>query len=172
MKILILYGSSTSSTESVSYYIFDKLKKEYEVDIFDVTVFDFTNFSNYDLALIGCPTWDIGKLQSDWEKRIADLDGLDLSNISIALFGDGDQVVYPDTFQDALGIMYKLLIKSSPKEFIGFTKADSFEFESSKALIAGKFCGLAFDSTWQEELTYTRVDSWLLDIFSRYNNPL
>ena len=52
------------------------------------------------------PTWDYGELQADWEDVWAEIDALDLSGIQMAFFGCGDQVGYPEWYQDAMGLLH------------------------------------------------------------------
>ena len=65
-----------------------------------------------------------------------------------------------DTYQDAMGILYRKLIERGARGNIGFTSTDGHDFEVSDALIDGKFCGLAIDEEQQPDLTEARVLDW------------
>ena len=65
----------------------------------------------YKQLIIGCPTWNVGELQEDWEKVYEAYKKLDFNGITAAFFGCGDQVGYSDNFLDAIGFLQSLLWK-------------------------------------------------------------
>ena len=64
----------------------------------------------YDFLIIGCPTWNIGQLQDDWDNHFLELEAFDLIGKKIAIFGLGDQYGYPESFCDAIGILGRKFI--------------------------------------------------------------
>ncbi|MHC5828496.1 MAG: flavodoxin FldA, partial [Nostoc sp.] len=121
---------------------------------------DTTTFDEYDLLIIGSPTWDIGQLQSDWEGFFPDLDQIDFSGKRVAYFGDGDQYGYSDNFQDAIGIIEEKISQRGGKT-VGYWPTEGYDFEQSRALRNGKFVGLALDQGSQSELTDERIKTWV-----------
>jgi flavodoxin I len=97
-NILLVYGSSTGNTESLSYYIADLIKKAGHTlnlkDVCDIngSVFDTT----YDLHLICVSTWGIepAELQEDFEFFWKALDKGKLRGKNFMVFGMGD-AYYP-----------------------------------------------------------------------------
>ena len=108
-------------------------------------------------------TWGEGELQDDWEDCFGEIQDMDFSNKKVALFGLGDQDGYPDEFVDALGIMYEEL-SSKGVNLVGFTSAEGYEFDESKANIDGQFCGLVIDEDNQGDLTDERISQWCSSI--------
>ena len=86
---------------------------------------------------------------------------------TIAYFGTGDQVGYSDNFQDAMGMLEEK-ISSLGGKTVGYTSVDGYEFDESKALRDGKFCGLALDEDNQSELSDERIKAWTAQIKSAF----
>ena len=117
---------------------------------------------------IACPTWNVGELQSDWESFYDDqLDNIDFSGKKVAYFGEGDQIGYPDTFQDAMGILEEK-ISELGGETVGYWSTEGYEFSDSKALRDGKFVGLALDEDNQSELTEERIKAWVAQLKTEF----
>ena len=57
--------------------------------------------------LHGIPFWDVGQLEYCWQDIYEQLDNVDCSGLKVAMFGLGDQYSYQDTYQDAMGLLYK-----------------------------------------------------------------
>jgi len=93
-KTLIVYGSSTGNTESVSDDIAKILEKNgHNVDIqsaSDVSVDGLA--ASYDAVFLGCSTWgdDEIELQDDFIPIFDDLDKAGLKDKKVAVFGCGD----------------------------------------------------------------------------------
>ncbi len=155
-NIGIFYGSSTGNTEAAA----DKIKAFLgSADVKSIDVASIDDLTNYSNILIGSSTWGYGELQDDWEETVDQLTSLDLSGKKVAFFGLGDQTGYPDTFVDAMGLLYEAL-KNSNAEFIGAWPADDYDFDESKALVNGKFVGLALDDDNQADKTDERIEKW------------
>ncbi|MCG7586580.1 flavodoxin, partial [Photobacterium sp. OFAV2-7] len=117
-------------------------------------------FDDYDLLILGTPTANYGEMQPDWDCFVPELEDADLSGKKIALFGLGDQVDYPDSFQDAMGDLADLIVEAGG-ELIGQWPTDGYEFNDSRAVKDDKFVGLALDEDRQPELTDDRIATWL-----------
>ena len=164
MKVAMLYGTCTGKTEAAA----DLIKDEFGEDFFDLSD-DIAQhgpevLSEYDLVICGIPTWDVGEIQYDWQDVVDGLDDVDLSGVKMAFFGLGDQGGYPDTFQDAIGMVYEKMKERGAEGGIGFTSTETYDFTGSRGLIDGKFCGLALDDDCQPELTEQRVKDWVAQL--------
>lgn len=102
----IFYGSTTGSTEAVAQDI-ARLLGVAESDLHNVADTPADEADKYDLLLFGSPTWGCGELQDDWYGFLEDLKKRDLRGKQVALFGCGDSGCYPDTFCDAIGLLYE-----------------------------------------------------------------
>lgn len=159
-KTAIFYGSTEGDTEKVAYMLKDKLG---DVDIYNVASASADDVQKYDILLFGASTWDIGELQEDWETFIDVLDDIDFNGKKVAFFGTGDADGYPDTFVDALGIIYER-IKDSGASFFGQVDTEGYTFDDSRGLVDGKFIGLPIDEDNEPNLTEERVNKWVESI--------
>ncbi len=158
-KIGLFFGTQTGNTEAAAEMIQLALGGESVVTLHDVAEADLDELGEYDCLIIGCPTWNIGELQSDWEGLYDELDALDFSGKKVAYFGVGDQIGYADNFQDAMGMLEEKISQLGGAT-VGYWPTDGYEFEESKAVRDGKFVGLALDEDNQSEMTEERVQAW------------
>jgi len=158
-KIGIFYGSTTGNTETAA----NKIKELFgaDADIANISASSIEDMMKYDYLILGSSTWGIGDLQDDWELMIDKLSQADFTGKKIALFGTGDQNVYPDTFVDAIGILYKAL-KNSNADFIGVWPKKGYDYSDSKAENNDAFVGLVLDEDNQPEMTDKRIKEWML----------
>lgn len=162
-KIGLFFGTQTGNTETVAEQIQQEFGGDGVVTLHDVADVDPDDFSNYDCIIIGCPTWNIGELQSDWEGLYDELDAIDFSGKKVAYFGAGDQIGYADNFQDAMGILEEK-ISQLGGQTVGYWSIDGYDFSESKAVRNGKFVGLAIDEDNQSDLTEERVKTWVAQL--------
>jgi flavodoxin I len=166
-KVAIFFGTQTGNTEMVATRIQEKLGGASVADIYDVADASLSDLADYDCLVIGCPTWNIGELQSDWEGLYDGLGDVDFSGKKVAYFGAGDQVGYADNFQDAMGILEEK-ISALGGRTVGHWPTDGYDFNESKAVHNGKFVGLAIDEDNQSELTDSRIETWATQIKSEF----
>lgn len=159
-QIGLFYGSQTGNTQTVAELIQKEFGGELVVELHEISDADADDFADYPYLIIGCPTWNIGELQSDWEGFYDELDDIDFTGKKVAYFGAGDQIGYADNFQDAMGILEDK-ISSLGGKTIGYWSTDGYDFSDSKALKNGKFVGLAIDEDNQSDLTDSRIKAWV-----------
>ncbi len=156
MSVAVIYGSDFGATRAIATRMAARLRGR-AVDIKEASVSDFEENG---LLILGCPTYGFGDLQSDWEDRIDVLREADLTGKKVAIFGTGDQGTYPDTFVDAIGMLYDE-VTARGATVVGFTETDGYDYIASLAERDGKFVGLALDEDQQPELTEARITAWL-----------
>ena len=78
----------------------------------------------------------------------------------LAMYGLGDQKEYPDSFTDALVILYNKM-HNLGYTIVGKWPNNGYEFNQSKALVNGSFVGLVIDEDNQPELTHAKVEEWV-----------
>ncbi|MDP2507215.1 MULTISPECIES: flavodoxin [unclassified Oceanobacter] len=178
-KIGLFFGSNTGKTRKVAKMI----KKKFDDDIMaaplNVNRTEPDAFASYEYLLIGTPTLGDGELpglSSDcdaesWEEFLPKIEDMDFSGKTIAIYGLGDQVGYPDEFLDAMGELYEFFTERGAK-FVGSWPTDGYEFEQSAALLDDKFVGLALDLDNQTGLTEERLNAWLGQIAPEFGLPL
>jgi len=167
-KIGLFFGSDEGNTENVAQRIQQRLGEEL-VELYDIADVTQLEFAQYSHIILGIPTWDFGQLQSDWEEFWDDLEAIDFSGKTVALFGLGDQFGYGDYFLDAMGMLHDVIVGAGA-HIVGHWSTEGYEFEASKALIANEnlFVGLAIDEDQQEELTDARLDQWCENILREF----
>lgn len=165
-KIGLFYGSSTCYTEFVAEKI-QQLLGESAVDLHNIATTPLERMLDYDFLLFGIPTWDYGELQEDWEAIWDDLDQLNLSGTTCAIFGLGDQAGYADWFQDAIGYLH-FKLRAMDANLVGNWPNTGYKFNESKGLSeeGNYFLGLALDEENQPELTDTRLSKWLEQVLT------
>jgi flavodoxin I len=168
--VTLFFGSSTGNTESSAELIAEELTNEYGknvnlVNVSDISASDLLVES--DKIIIGISTWEIGELQPDWDYIFEDIKDMDFSGKKIAVFGHGDAFGYPDTYQDAVGIMAEKF-KELGAEIVGKTSTEGYDFDASKAQEGDQFVGLALDNDNEEDLTEDRVKNWVKQLSDEF----
>ena len=89
----MFWGSTTGNQEEAAKFLTDYMVSEgFQVDSYDIKSTDPSKMLEYSQLIIGCPTWNVGELQEDWEKVYEAYKKLDFSGKTGAFFGCGDQV--------------------------------------------------------------------------------
>jgi flavodoxin I len=161
-QIGLFFGTQTGNTETIAEAIQTELGSSL-VDLHDIAKADTSDFAGYRCIIIGCPTWNIGELQSDWEGFYQELDAIDFNGKQVAYFGAGDQVGYADNFQDAMGILEAKISELGGKT-VGYWPTDGYDHSESKAIKNGMFVGLAIDEDNQSDLTDSRIKTWVAQV--------
>ncbi|MEA1955517.1 MAG: flavodoxin [Campylobacterota bacterium] len=161
-KIGLFYASSTGNTEDVAQEIKEKFEGA------DITLHNLGNATNdameqYDKLIFGISTWGEGDLQDDWEEFLPNLEELDCSDKTIAMFGLGDQEEYCDHYLDAMGTIYDVVIAKGTT-VVGSWSVDGYDFDESTAVRNEEFVGLALDADNQDDLTSQRITDWIEQI--------
>ncbi|ASP38319.1 flavodoxin FldA [Bacterioplanes sanyensis] len=160
-RIGLIYGTDTGNTEEVAFKLQERIEWA-AVDVFDVANCSPEHMQNYDLLILGIPTWDFGGLQADWEEFWPLLEDMSFAGKTVALFGLGDQFGYGHYFLDALGMLHDA-VRDRGANIIGHYSTVGFDFEASKALTEDgqHFVGLGLDEDQQMELTDQRISEWI-----------
>ncbi|MFG3817338.1 flavodoxin FldA [Limnothrix redekei] len=159
----LFYGTQTGNTESLAEKIQAALGGDAVVDLHDVADASVEDFAPYNYLIVGCPTWNIGELQSDWDGLYGELDDISFAGKKVAYFGPGDQVGYADNFQDAMGLLEEK-IASLGGQTVGMWPIAGYDFSESKAQRGDHFVGLALDEDNQPDLTDERIATWVAQI--------
>ncbi len=128
-NIGIFFASDTGNTEKVA----EKIATRLELETNDIAGRSNEVFEDFDLLILGTPTANYGEMQPDWDCFVPELEDADLSGKKVALFGLGDQVDYPDSFQDAMGDLADLIVEAGG-EIVGQWPTDGYEFNDSRAV--------------------------------------
>jgi len=162
-KVALIYGSDTGSTEYISEIIAEKLSLE-DMDFKDVVTMKPPDFAEYDILILGIPTWYIGELQTDWDDFFEEFKTIDFTGKKVAFFGLGDQYGYPDNFQDGLGILAEVVLDNGGQLY-GYWPNEGYDFNESLGLAPnGMFYGLALDEDNQRDESNDRIEKWVHQI--------
>ena len=162
-KAALIYGSDTGSTEYISEIIAEKLALE-NIDFKDVVTMKPPDFAEYDIMIMGIPTWYIGELQTDWDDFFEEFKTIDFTGKKIAFYGLGDQYGYPDNFQDGLGILAEVVLDNGG-ELYGYWPNQGYDFNESLGIAPnGMFYGLALDEDNQRDESSVRIENWVNQI--------
>jgi len=158
--VALFYGSSTCYTEMAAEKIIEQLGED-NIDLFNITDEPLVTAEFYQAVIMGIPTWDYGELQEDWEDIWEEIDTVNFQGKTVALFGLGDQVGYPEWFLDALGYLHAKL-QSLGAIMVGYWPVEGYEFTQSKALTEDglHFVGLALDEENEFDLSAERIRRW------------
>ena len=162
-KAALIYGSDTGSTEYISEIIAEKLALE-NLDFKDVVAMKPPDFAEYDIMIMGIPTWYIGELQTDWDDFFEEFKTIDFTGKKVAFYGLGDQYGYPDNFQDGLGILAEVVLDNGG-ELYGYWPNEGYDFNESLGIAPnGMFYGLALDEDNQRDESNDRIEKWVNQI--------
>jgi flavodoxin I len=157
--IALVYSFNTKNTIRAAKEIKSAFGKT-AVDELNAEEIDGKTFLKYDYLILGVPTWFEGELPNYWDEFVPELETLDLKGKKIAIFGNGDQIGYPNNFVDGIGKMAEIL-ESRGAVIAGETDAKGYKFAKSHALRNNKFIGLALDFENQEEMNNERISAWV-----------
>ena len=172
-KIGLFYAPAKGSTERVAKLIQNKIGSD-KVDL--VLIQDETDISVlkpysriiFGISTVGRDSWDSKYKKIGWDFFISRFENTDLSGKTIALFGLGDHILYPNDFVDSMGALAEEVEKSGAK-LVGQTSAEGYTYSDSEALKDGLFVGLPIDEENEHELTEKRVEKWLAAISKPFN---
>lgn len=161
-KVGIFYGGKDNgSTAKVARRIQELLSAE-TATVHNVANAAKPDVEKYDFLVLGTAAWGIGEMHSDWERFIDKLVEADLAGKKIALFGLGDQKMYPESFVDGMGSIFCRL--PYKENVIGYTSIRGYNYYYSTAEKEGSFVGLAIDDDTQPESTDKRIKDWVKQI--------
>jgi flavodoxin I len=165
----LFYGSTNGNTTAVAGLIQREFADQANIDVqlFDIADYYLEEMLDFDILILGIPTWNVGQLQRDWDAIIEEFDEIDLHGKQAAVFGLGDQAGYPDTFGDALFFLADKL-ESQGITLAGSWPTDSYTFTGSWALRDGRFVGMMIDEDNQSALTQTRVRAWVRQLVHEF----
>jgi len=165
-KIGIFYGSTSGNTERVAQKIQEAFGSE-RAELHNVASASVDDLQQYNYLMIGASTWGAGDLQDDWFDGLDKLDKVDFSNKTVTLFGTGDQEGYPDSFVDAIGILYEK-VTAKGATVVGFRSTEGYTYDASRAEKDGCFVGLAIDEDNQSDLTDERINNWVEGLKAKF----
>ena len=165
-KTALIYWPKKGNVENTAAKIAAYFSKD-EIDVFTISNVDVSKLAEYDLLIFGGSTIGADNWQdthtTKWYSFFESLKGVRLQDKAIAIYGLGDQVLYPENFVDGMAVIRDELVKSGAR-MIGRWPAEGYEYTDSKSLEGDYFIGLALDDDQQHELSNERIDKWVRGI--------
>ncbi len=169
-EIGIFFGTDTGTTRLIAKKMAKKLGNKAAKPL-NVNRTEVGQFLSYDAFILGTPTYGINQLPGrstdieagSWEEFLPELDIIDFTGKTIALYGLGDQEKYPDRFLDSMIFLYRFFAERGAT-IIGQWPVEGYSFDCSQAVVDGQFVGLTLDQKSQALLTEERMDRWLAQI--------
>lgn len=162
-KIVLLYWPLGGNVETAAKKIYSCFENR-DIDIFDVDSFNIDTLNDYEIIIMGSSTvgaekWEDADADNKWNRFFRKIDEQNLSKHKIALFGLGDQILYPAHFVNSLGILNDEVVKVNGK-LIGKWPTKGYTFTNSEGVEDEMFYGLALDGNNEADLTDQRVNEW------------
>jgi len=167
-KTAIIYSFHTQKSKKVAEKVIEAYGKD-KIEAVNAEELTKGIIEKYDNFIVSAPTWFDGELPNYWDEFIPDLEEMDLSKKTFAIFGLGDQKGYPENFCDAIGLLASTLEECDAK-IVGHTPVEGYTFESSKAQRGNEFVGLLIDQENQPRLTKDRVAKWVEKLKGEFFN--
>ncbi len=170
-KTGVFYGPEKGSVGKAAQMIAEKLHID-KADMFLVKEISGDQLNAYDKLIFGISTlgrtnWDSDHKDDDWDVFYSQLNNVDWEGKTVAIYGLGDYVNYPNHFVDAIGWLYEKLIKHEVK-IVGFCDPAEYIFDESEAVINNSFVGLPLDEDNEPEKTDERLTKWLNTLKGEY----
>ncbi len=163
-KIGLLYWPKGGNVEKTAQKIGSHFSPEHiiKLDILSVTPEIISEFDYLIIggSTVGADNWQDASGTNYWNEFFKMLDKVDLKNKLVALFGLGDQVLYPNHFVDGLANLYHEF-SNRGANIIGYWPLEGYEFYDSEAVQGNNFVGLVIDEDQQPELTNDRILKWI-----------
>ncbi|MCR5519281.1 MAG: flavodoxin FldA [Bacteroidales bacterium] len=153
---VIIFGSTTGTCESLAGQIAAKLGVN---KIVNAASLDASVVEAAENLILGTSTWGCGDLQDDWYEALDIIKSANLAGKTVAIFGCGDSMSYCDSFCGGMAELYNAA-KAAGANVIGQVSTEGYSFDSSAAVVDGKFVGLALDEDNEAGKTTDRINAW------------
>ncbi|MGE4489333.1 MAG: flavodoxin [Kiritimatiellales bacterium] len=160
MKTVIVYGSTTGSTETVAQDLAGAFPGSMVISAGQVSDADV---KDAEFLIFGASTWGCGDLQDDMDAFLGQFSGWNVSAKTGAVFGLGDQFTYTDTYVDGMADMADAL-KNKGIKVVGAWPAAGYGHSASRAVNGDSFVGLALDQDNESDQTAERLSVWVKQI--------
>lgn len=159
MKTAIIYASSTGKTADVAKRIAKEMGVA-DADIYRVKDFAPSKFADYEMLIVGSPTYGAGKVQDDWYDMLDGIEAMNLHGVTVAVFGCGNEKMRK-TFCSAVGEIYDRF-RDTGATMAGALNTFPYQFDASKAVpVEGAGAvGLLLDEVNHPEATDKRIAAW------------
>ncbi|MEM8555936.1 MAG: flavodoxin [Pseudomonadota bacterium] len=178
-KIGLFFGTDTGKTRKVAKMIKKMFDDELMAKPLNVNRTEVDDFMSYDFLILGTPTLGDGILpglsadmeSESWEEFLPKLEDQDFTGKTIAIYGLGDQIGYPDEYVNAIFFLHEFF-EDRGATLVGQWSTEGYGFNESLAVVDDMFLGLALDLDNEDALTKDRVNGWLEVIAPEFGLPM
>jgi flavodoxin I len=116
-------------------------------------------------STVGASNWQEATAINIWSILFLDIrrNNISLAGKQVAIFGLGDQVLYPDHFVDGMMILKEEFSKLGA-DVIGYWPTKGYSFTGSDSVEGDHFVGLALDEDQQDHMTPARIEAWAAQV--------
>lgn len=162
-KTALVYWPKKGNVENTAHKI-SALFETGSIDVFTISQLDAKQLMSYRLIIfggstIGADNWEDAHT-SKWYEFFKALKSVDLGGKTAAIYGLGDQVLYPEHFVDGMAIIRDELLAAGAT-IVGSWPVDGYEHTDSKSVEGDHFIGLALDDDQQPGLSDERIRTWV-----------
>jgi len=167
-KIALFYWPKGGNVEFSANRIFKKFEPG-TAELHSIDEIDHVKPEEMDLIIVGGSTvgaivWEKADDNNLWFDFFAKCSNAELTGKPYAIFGLGDQVLYPENFVDGM-MLIKNEFEGNGARLIGTWPNEGYKFTASEALLSDNtFVGLALDEDNQDELTEQRIEKWVKQV--------
>lgn len=165
MNTQIVYWPQGGSVEKVAKQLKTKLNDDATASV--IEDLNYGDLAAANLIILGGSTvgsdhWTNSEYQDIWVTFFNTIKekGIDLTGKKVALFGLGNQILYPAHFVDSMKEL-ATMAEETGAVIIGATPSDEYHFEASLAIEGDNFIGLPIDEDTESNLTEGRIEKWL-----------
>ena len=162
-KTAVIYWPKKGNVEKTAGKI-SSLFDSGSIDVFTISEVEVEKLSDYDLLIFGGSTIGADNWKdthtTNWYSFFESMKKLDLSGKIAAIYGLGDQILYPEHFVDGMAVIRNEL-SGTGLRFIGAWPVADYEHTDSKSVEGDYFIGLALDDDHQSELSDERINKWV-----------
>ncbi len=170
-QIGLFFGTDTGTTRLVGKKIAAKIGDDLVAKPLNINRTELDDLLSYDVLILGTATYGEGDLpgkennvkNGSWAEFVPQLDEVDLTGKTVALYGVGNQEKYGERYVNGMAKLYKL-VTSKGATVVGEWDTEGYTFSASEAVIDGKFVGLAIDNKSQKIETESRIEGWVNQI--------
>lgn len=166
-KTGLFYWPKQGNVETCAF----KMKKHFDNDSVELHSIDEINqvaLADFDVIIVGGSTvgadvWQKANENNLWGDFFSKFSDAALKDKPVAIFGLGDQILYPDHFVDGMKIIKDEFEKAGAK-LVGKWPTDGYDFTGSDSVEDDMFFGLALDEDQQDDLTDDRIRDWVKQV--------
>lgn len=162
-KTALIYWPKKGNVENTAAKLAAYFDKD-NTDVFTISEVEVNKLPDYDFIIIGGSTIGADNWEdvhtTKWYSFFEELKGISLKGKKAAIYGLGDQILYPEHFVDGMAII-RDEFKAAGAEIIGAWPSEGYEHTDSKSQVGEYFIGLALDDDQQAELSNERIDKWV-----------